>query len=146
MPFAPTGLFITLGLSGKGIEDLVHGIGVELSLELAWAVHGFHLAIDHDADAVTVFGFVHIVGGYKNGDALSGSLIDHIPKLTARYGVNPTGRLVQEDNLRAVKDCYRESQFLFPAQRQRAYQLVGFLLKAECLNELLAAGFNLLTA
>ena len=81
-------------------------MGVELFFELSRTIHGLYPAIYHDADAVAVFGFVHIVGGYKYGNALSRGLIYHIPELTACYGINPSGRLVQEDNFGAVEDSY----------------------------------------
>ena len=100
------GLFTTFGIAGEGIKYLVHGMGIELFFELGRAVHRLYPAVYHDTDAVAVLGFVHIVGSYKYGDALSGGLIYHIPELTACYGINPSGRLVQEDYFGAVKDSY----------------------------------------
>ena len=93
-------------------------MGVELFFELGRAIHGLYPAIYHDADAVAVLGFVTIGGGYKYGDGLSRGFVYHTLELTAGYGINPSGRLVQEDNFGAVKNGYREGQFLLPAQRQ----------------------------
>ena len=80
-------------------------------------VHRFDFAVYHYADAVAILGFVHIVGGNKYGDALCGGFVYHIPKLTARYGVYPSGRLVEEHDFGTVKDSHREGELLLPAQR-----------------------------
>ena len=51
--------------------------------------------VDHH-HPVAVPGFLHVMRGYKNGDALAGELFDKSPKMPARNRINAGSGFIQE--------------------------------------------------
>ena len=64
---------------------------IKLIFKIGRCIQGFHFAINHYADAVAIFCFIHVVRGYKYRNAISGSFIYQIPELPARNRVNTAG-------------------------------------------------------
>src|SRR5580704_855941 len=60
-------------------------------------------------------GFVHVMGGDKKRDAVTGKLEEEIPELAARDGIDARGGLVEEKKCRLVQHGAAESEALLPA-------------------------------
>src|SRR5271154_1461411 len=58
---------------------------------------GDEFAVINVGDVTAAFGFVHIVGGDEESDALAGELEEKIPELAASDGVDAGGGLVEEN-------------------------------------------------
>ena len=67
------------------------------------------------ADLAAALGFVHVVRGDEQRDALGGELEQQIPQLAARHRVDAGGRLVEEDDARLVHQRGAEREPLLPA-------------------------------
>jgi hypothetical protein len=50
----------------------------------------------HNAYAATILGFIHVMRRYQNRDAFIGEVIYQIPEISAGYGINTTGGLIEE--------------------------------------------------
>ena len=74
---------------------------------------------------MAALGLVHVVGGDEHGDAFGGELVDLVPELAPRLGIDAGGRLVEQQQLRLRQDAGAERQPLLPAARQLAGELVG---------------------
>ena len=53
-------------------------------------------------DPLTVFGFVHVMGGDKNGHPTRSQFIDQIPKSAAGSRIHPGSRFIQEEQFGLV--------------------------------------------
>src|ERR1700755_776233 len=73
------------------IEDFFHIVKAKLLFQVGGAVEGCDDPVHHDGYAVTIFSFVHIVGGDKNGDASVCCMIDEVPELSSGHGVDTAG-------------------------------------------------------
>src|SRR5437879_12084315 len=60
-------------------------------------------------------GFVHVVSGDEEGDAMTGKLEEEIPELAARDRVDAGGGLVEEKKGRLVQHGAAEGEALLPA-------------------------------
>ena len=60
-------------------------------------------AIGDIGDLVTALGLVHVVGRDQHGEAIGGHLVDLVPELATRLGVDAGGRLVEQQKLRIGK-------------------------------------------
>src|SRR5215470_13315108 len=60
-------------------------------------------------------GFVHVVRGDEESDAVTGEFEEQIPQLTARDRIDTCGRLVEEEEFRFVKHGAAERKALLPA-------------------------------
>ena len=89
------------------------------------------LAVGDVDDAVAALGLVHVVGRDQHGQAAGGELVDLVPELAPRLGIDAGGRLVEEQELRLVHDAGGERQPLLPAAGQRAGELVLAVGQAE---------------
>lgn len=103
------------GFAGEAVEDLLHRVGTIAGTEGGRGVEGSDLTIDHNGYAVAVFCLVHIVGGYKDGDATVCRIVDKFPELPSRGWVNASRGLVKEHYAGFVEDGDGESQFLLPS-------------------------------
>ena len=108
-------------LERRGV-NLPNITGHNLSLEGGGRVHRKQLAIAHDADALAVFGFVHVMGRDQDRDATLGQTVDEIPESPAGIGIDAAGRLIQEQQPGLVHQCDTEGQSLPPARGQAACQ------------------------
>src|SRR6266550_3174818 len=71
-------------------------------------------------------GFVHVVGGDEEGDAVAGKLEEEIPELAARDGVDASGGFVEEKKRGLVQHGAAEGEALLPATgklRSQAIQI-----------------------
>ena len=58
---------------------------------------GDQLAVINVGDVAAALGFVHVVRGDEEGDAVAGKFEEEIPELTACDRVDAGGRLVEEE-------------------------------------------------
>ena len=91
---------------------------------------------------MTALGLVHVMGGDQHGDALGGELVDLVPELAPRLGIDAGGRLVEQQQLRLRQDAGAERQPLLPAARQFAGKLVGAAVEPEPVDGLLGAAWR----
>ena len=95
------------------------------------ARHLAGVALDDDVpvgeidDAVAALGLVHVVGRDQHGEAFAGEVVDHVPELAARLGVDAGGRLVEQEELRLVQDAGGEREALLPAAGELAGELAA---------------------
>ena len=95
------------------------------------ARHLVGAALHHDApageidDAVAALGLVHVVGRDQHGEAFARHVVDHVPELAPRLGVDAGGRLVEQQELRLMQDAGGEREALLPAAGQLAGELVA---------------------
>ena len=96
------------------------------------------VALHHDVpvgeidDAMAALGLVHVVGGDQHGEAFAGEVVDHVPELAARLGVDAGGRLVEQQQLRLVQDAGGEREALLPAAGKLPGQLAAPVAPAPC--------------
>src|SRR5712692_9482613 len=83
--------------------------------ERAGSTVGDELAVINVGDVAAALGFVHVVSGDEERDAVAGKLEEEIPELAARDRVDPGGGLVKEKKLRLVQHGAPESEALLPA-------------------------------
>src|SRR4029077_2713177 len=74
----------------------------ELTQRVGCAV-GDELAVINVGDVTAALGFVHVVGGNEEGDAVTGKLEQQVPELTPRDGIDARGGFVEEQQLRLVQ-------------------------------------------
>jgi hypothetical protein len=68
--------------------------------QFARTAKGDLFAVVHDGDALAeTFGFVHVVGGEKNGAAGGLELLDQFPKLASGLGVEAGGGLIEKKEI-----------------------------------------------
>lgn len=85
------------GVAGQLLENLVQVFGRETAFEICGSVQRFDLSVDHDGNAVAIFGFVHVVRSDENCYALVRGMVDKLPELPSCGGVHSSRRLVQKD-------------------------------------------------
>ncbi len=112
-------------------------------LEVAGAVQRFNSSVDHYRYSVTIFGFIHVVRGYKNRDPTVGSFVNHFPELAPHGRIDSAGRFIKKNNLRRVKNSYRKSEFLLPTQRQGFNQSVSFTFEPQPVKQFIRFFFYL---
>src|SRR5512140_1708461 len=76
-------------------------------------IHHQQFSVVLDTNQVAVIGLTYVLGGDKYRASLVFKLPEMIPKFTPQDGVNPSGRLVQEEQLRIVNQRCRQAE---PAQ------------------------------
>ena len=74
---------------------------------------------------MAALGLVHVVGRDQHGDALGGEVVDLVPELAPRLGIDAGRGLVEQQQLRLRQDAGAERQPLLPAARQLAGKLIG---------------------
>ena len=107
-----------VGFEGLGFEFEAGGVGwvgVGELLEVGDRAEGDEFGHVDVAEAAAAFGFVHVVGGDEEGDALAGELEEEVPEGAAGDGVDAGGGLVEEDDLGGVDDGAGEGEALLPA-------------------------------
>ena len=116
-------------------ENGIHVRAAELGFQCFRSAQCANLSIDHDRDAVAVFGLVHVMGRHEDCDASMGSVVDELPKLLPRGRVYSAGGFVEKHDTWLMEDAHRKGQLLFPPQRQRFHDGIGMLRKAEPLQK-----------
>ena len=57
---------------------------------------------------MAAFGLVHVMGGDEHGDALGGKVVDLVPELTPRLGIDAGGGLVEQQQSGLRQDAGAE--------------------------------------
>src|SRR5437016_2441258 len=87
---------------------------------------GDELAVINVGDVAAALGFVHVVSGDEERDAMTGKLEEEIPELATRDRIDAGGGLVEEKKGRLVQHSAAESEALLPATgklRRQAIQI-----------------------
>ena len=132
-------------LRRNGIELLLQ---LELELLLAELVHqrGLvldqdHLALVDDADPVGhQLGLFDVMRGQDDGDAGGAERAHHLPHVLAQFDVDAGGRLVQEQNLRLVRQRLGDQHAPLHAAGQRHDLLILLVPERDVLQHLLDEG------
>src|SRR5690606_14620995 len=74
----------------------------------------------HEGHAVATPGLVHVGGGDDDGEPGVAQLSEEVPELAARYGVDSRGRLVEEEELRAMHQRAAQRELLLHPAGERA--------------------------
>src|SRR5262249_4756333 len=86
---------------------------------------GDQLAADHQAQAGTLLGFLQVVRGDQVRGAAVGQPVDQPPQGATGEGIDPGGRLVEEEDARLVHDGGAERHPLLEAAGQAPGQLLA---------------------
>ena len=100
-----------------GEFDAPRAIGLhlrKLAKRIGGAV-GDELAVIDISDVAAALGFVHVVRGNKESDAVPGELEQQVPKLAPRDRIDARGRLVEKKQLGFVQHGAAERQALLPS-------------------------------
>ena len=93
---------------------------MEFALELGRRAERNHLAAKDERQPIAVLGLFHVVRGDEDGDALGGHLVNQVPELAARDGIDAGGGLVEKQDGRLVQHRAAEREALLPAAGERA--------------------------
>src|SRR5215218_11210137 len=98
-------------LEGRLLLDVLDLGRWEELLELGEGAVGDDPTLLEDRDPVgELFGLVQVLGGEQHRRALPGELLDAVPYLDAPLGVEPGGRLVEEDDRRIPDEAHGDVQ------------------------------------
>jgi hypothetical protein len=99
----------------------------------------------HDGDAVAqLLGLVQVMSAQKDGALLiMAQVSDQVLDLPRRHGIEPGGRLVQEEELGTVDQCSRQGQALLHALAVVACLLVSPVCEVKDLQQACDAGRDL---
>ena len=86
-------------------------------------------------DARAALRLVHVVGRDQDGQAVARHVVDQVPELAPRLGVDAGGRLVEQQQLRLVQHAGGERQPLLPAAGQLPGELVAPVGQAHALDD-----------
>ena len=89
-------------------------------LQLRGRAQRNHLSAKDQRQPIAVFGLLHVVRGDKDGDALLRHLVNQVPELAARDGIDSGGGLVEKEDGRPVQHRAAQRQALLPSARKRA--------------------------
>jgi hypothetical protein len=85
------------------IED--HSLLAELTHQLRLVLDQNDLALVDHADAVGhVLGFLNVMRGQDDGHAGGAQIAHHLPHVLAQFDVDAGGRLVEEQDLRLMRE------------------------------------------
>lgn len=90
-------------------EGVLDRVGAGAGAQGVGGVVGEDLAFPHEEEAVAAFGLVHHVGGDEEGGGpVGGDAVEEFPQVTAEYGVEADGRLVQDEEFGGAEQGDRE--------------------------------------
>src|SRR4029453_2866575 len=125
---------------GVVVTGDLHPVLADAGLEGGRGVQGDDVALVDDGDAVAVLGLVHVVGGDEHGDLLAAvQLLQVVPDGGAGLGVQPDGRLVQEQHPWGVQQAPGDLQPPPHAPRIGLDQVATALPEVDHGQDLLAA-------
>ena len=102
-------------------DDLDEGAG-EGRAERRGRVDGKRLTRMQQRHARAPLGFIEIGRRHQNRDALRQELGEQLPELAARRGIDPSGRFIEDDELRLVDEGSHERELLLHAAGQPSGQ------------------------
>src|SRR5580700_11624874 len=98
--------------------------------QFARTAEGDLSSVVHDGDALTeALGFVHVMGGEKNGAAGGLELLDQIPKLATGLGIEAGGGLVEKKKVGIANERASKCQALLLASGKIADARILFFLE-----------------
>ncbi len=106
------------GKAGGG-EDIMNGAA------------GQQMSVCDIGQAVAAFGFIHVMGGDKDGEAIGGKAVDFIPEVAAGLWVHPGGGFVEEEKAGFVDEAGGEGEALFPSPGELAGELGAAAFETE---------------
>src|SRR6266705_1793627 len=106
---------------GLHVRKLAKGIGRAV---------GDELAVINIGDVAAALGFVHVVRGDEERDAVPGKLEEKIPELAARDGIDAGGGFVEEKKLRLVQHRAAKGEALLPATGKLRGQAIQIRFEA----------------
>src|SRR5262249_46316697 len=80
-------------------------------------------AVGNVGDLVAAFGFVHVVRGDEDREAVARERMDLVPELPSRLRIDGRGRFVGQQKLGVRQRASPEREPLFPATRELAGKL-----------------------
>src|SRR6516165_12482818 len=101
----------------------------------------FAAALHHDPtvrevdDPVAALGFIHVVGRDQDREAVARHVMNEVPELASRLGVDACGRLVEQQELRLVQDAGGKRKALFPAAGELRGKLVATVSEPHALHD-----------
>src|ERR1700722_18414114 len=103
---------------------------------------GNNLAVINVSDVAAALGFVHVVRGDEESDAMPRKFKQKIPQLSARHGVDASGWFVKKKKLGLMQHGAAERQALFPPARELRRQAIHIGREAVELHDFLDAAFQ----
>src|SRR5579871_2233384 len=105
---------------------------------------GDQLAVVDVGDMAATLGFVHVMSRDKKGDALRGEFEEKIPQLTARDGIDASGRLIEEEQFRFMEHGAAECEALLPSAGELSREARDIRTEPVCVDDLVDAAFQAL--
>src|SRR5882757_7962613 len=88
------------------------------------------------------FGFVHVMGGDEESDAVAGKLKEKIPELAARDGIDAGGGLIKKQELGFVEHGAAECEALLPSAGKLSGETIEIGLKTVELDDFVHAALQ----
>src|SRR5713226_7855905 len=110
--------------------------------ERAGSTVGDELAVINVGDVAAALGFVHVVSGDEEGDAVSAHLEEKVPELAARDRINACGGLIEKEKLGFMQHGAAERQTLLPSTGKLRGQTIQVRSEAVECDDLLDAALE----
>ena len=121
-------------------RDRDHRVGAVLPLQLGRGAEGEHLAVVEDRDPLAErVGLLHVVGGQEDRQPVAVEIAEDAPEVVAGLGVEPRGRLVEEEHLRPVRERAGDHQALGEPARELEDHRGRPLAECELVEQLVGA-------
>jgi len=101
---------------------------------------GEQAAVGEISETMTPFGLIHVMRGNEDGEAACGEMVNFIPEVAARLGVDAGRRLVEEQQLGLVNQTRGQGEPLLPTARKLTCQLLAAMLETQSFEALLHGG------
>ena len=95
---------------------------------------GEQVAVGNVSQPMAALRFIHVVRGDEKRQPLGGELMDLLPEIAARFGIDAGGRLVEQQQFRPMNEAGRQREPLLPAAGKLAGELVFALCRAQSLD------------
>src|SRR6266702_1240554 len=99
-------------------------------------------AVINVGDVAAALGFVHVVGGDEEGDAVSAHLKEKVPELAARDRINACGGLIEKEKLGFMQHGAAERQTLLPSTGKLRGQAIQVRSEAVECDDFVDAAFE----
>ena len=103
---------------------------------------GDQLAVINVSDVAATFRFIHVMRRDEKRDAMAGEFEKQIPKLSARDGIDASGRFVEEEQLWLVQHGAAKRHPLLPSARKFPREAIKIRPESVQLNDLLIRRFS----
>jgi len=103
---------------------------------------GDQFAVVNVGNVAAALGFVHVVRGDEEGDAVARKLEEQIPELASRNGIDACSGLIEEKESRLVQHGATEGEALLPSARKLRGQAIQIGLQAVELDDFFHAALE----